>query len=90
MAKHWAYLHCHSLSCLADGSPVKLPPSEHDGRVGRGYVMEFISVMTPFSIIEQLSKCEKVEFKLCNTEFTLTKQEMQDLKTFVEAFTGRR
>ena len=51
--------------------------------------MEFIFLMIPFSIIEQLSKCEKVEFKPWNTEFTLTKQEMQDLRTFVEAFTER-
>lgn len=86
----WAYRHCHSLSCLADGSPVKLPPSEHDGRVGKGYVMEFISVMIPFTIVERFSKCEKVEFKLCNAEFTLTKQDMQDLKTFVEAFLEKK
>ena len=87
---NWAYLHCHSLSCLADGSPVELPPSKHDGRVGRGYVMEYISLMIPFSIIEQLSKSEKVEFKLCNTEITLTKNDMRDLKTFVEAFLEKK
>jgi hypothetical protein len=86
----WAYLDCHSLSCLADGSPVKLPSSKHDGRVGKGYVMELISIMIPFSIIEQLSKCEKAEFKPCNTEFTLTKQEMQDLGTFMGAFKESR
>ncbi len=52
--------------------------------------MEFISITIPFTIIERLSKCGKIEFKLCNTEFTLTKQETQDLRTFVEAFTQRR
>jgi hypothetical protein len=58
--------------------------------VGRGYVLEQISIVVPFSIVEQLSKSEKVEFKLCTTEFTLGKSEMEDLRTFVEAFTGRR
>jgi len=83
----WAYLHCHSVDCLADGSPVQLPPSEHRGTVGKGYVIEHISIMVPFSIVERLSKSEKVEFKLCATEFTLGKSEMEDLRTFVEAFT---
>ena len=82
----WAYLHCHSLYCLADGKPVELPPSKHKGRVGRGYVLEHIFIMVPFSFVEQLSKCEKLEFKLCNTEFSLSRYEMEDLKTFVEAF----
>jgi|SRR4030042_827188 hypothetical protein len=86
----WAYLSCHSVDCLADGSPVQLPPSKHRGRVGRGYVLEQISIVVPFSIVEQLSKSGKVEFKLCTTEFTLGKSEMEDLRTFVEAFTGRR
>ena len=86
----WAYLHCHSVDCLADGSPVQLPPSEHRGTVGRGFVLESISIMVPFSIVEQLSKSEKVEFKLCTTEFTLGKSEMEDLRTFVEVFTHLR
>ncbi len=33
-ASNWEYLRCHSLSCLADGSLVKLPPSEHSGSRG--------------------------------------------------------
>jgi len=86
----WAYLRCHSLNCLADGKPVELPPSKHDGIVGRGYVIEQVFIMIPFSIVEQLSKCEKLEFKLCNTEFFLSIYEMQDLKTFVEAFLEKK
>jgi hypothetical protein len=86
----WAYLRCHSIHCLADGKPVELPPSKHEGTVGRGFVVEHISITIPFNIAEQLSKCEKVEFKLCNTEFTLTKEEVQDLRTFVEAFTEKK
>jgi hypothetical protein len=86
----WVYLRCHSIYCLTDGNPLELPPSKHEGKAGRGYVIEFISILIPFSIIEQLSKSEKVEFKICNTEFTLTKQEMQDLRTFVEAFSEKK
>jgi hypothetical protein len=86
----WVYLDCHSVDCLVDGSPVQLPPSKHRGIVGGGYVLENISIIVPFSIVEQLSKSEKVKFKLCATEFTLGKSEMEDLRTFVEAFTGRR
>jgi hypothetical protein len=86
----WAYLRCHYLYCLADGNPVELPPSKHHGDVGRGSVLEQVFVWVSFSIIEQLSKSERVEFKLCNTEFTLTENQMQDLKTFVEAFLEKK
>jgi hypothetical protein len=86
----WAYLRCHSLNCLADGKPVELPPSEHHGSTERGYVIEHVAITIPFSFIEQLSKCEKIEFKLCNTEFSLSRYEMQDLKTFVEAFLEKK
>jgi hypothetical protein len=89
-ASSWEYLRCHSVACLADGKPVELPPPKHDGHVRRGYVLEFIIMMVPFNTIEQLSKSEKVELKICNTEFTLTKEEMQDLRTFVEAFAERK
>jgi hypothetical protein len=86
----WAYLRCHSLYCLADGKPIELPPSKHRGDVVRSSVLEQVFVLVSFSIIEQLSKSEKVEFKLCNTEFTLKKNEMQDLKTFVETFLEKK
>jgi hypothetical protein len=86
----WAYLRCHSVDCLADGKPVALPSSKHDWKVGKGYVFEFISIIVPFTIMEQLSNCQKVEFKICNTEFSISKYELEDLKTFVEAFKERR
>jgi len=86
----WKYLRCHSINCLADEKPVELPHSKHDGSVGRGYVIEHVSISIPFNIVEQLSKCEKVEFKLCNTEFSLSRYEMEDLKTFVEAFLEKK
>ena len=44
----WAYLRCHSLNCLADEEPVELPPTKHDGRVGRGYVIEHVTITIPF------------------------------------------
>jgi hypothetical protein len=86
----WMFLRCHDLSCLADGKPVRLPPSKHSGEPGRGYVSEHVTVVIPFNIVEQLSKCEKVEFQLCSQEFSLSKYEMEDLKTFVEAFAEKK
>jgi hypothetical protein len=86
----WAYLRCHQVYCLVDGKPVVLPSSKHDGKVGRGYVLEFITIIVPFTIIEQLSNCQKVEFKICNTEFPISNYELEDLKTFVEAFSEKK
>lgn len=85
-SQSWRFLDCHPLYCLADGRPVQLPPSKHSGLTGEGYVIEQIFVRIPFSIVEQLSKCKKIEFKLCNTELSLSSYEMEDLKTFVKAF----
>jgi len=88
---NWIYLKCYHLSCLADGKPVSLPPSEHKGSVGKSYIVERIYVSVPFSVIEQhLSKCEKVEFKLWNQEFALSNYDIEDLKFFVEAFAEKK
>lgn len=86
----WTFLRCHDLSCLADGKPIQLPASKHSGDIGRGSVSEHVSVMIPFSIIEQLSKCEKLEFQLCSVEFSLSRNEMEDLRAFVEAFSEKK
>jgi hypothetical protein len=86
----WVYLRCHTINCLADGKPVVLPSSKHNGKVGKGFVFEFITIMVPFNIIEQLSNYQKVEFKICNTEFSISNYELEDLKTFVEAFKEKK
>ncbi len=92
----------NDLYCFADGTPVELPPAKRSvrsvivdhypgpgdkkGRWGEAYAVEEILIMIPFSSVEKLSKSEKVEFKLCDTESTFTEKEMADLKIFVEAF----
>jgi hypothetical protein len=83
----WKYLSCHSVYCLADGKRVEMPPSKHHGEVlPNRVVFEIITILVPFSIVEGISKCENIQFKICDTEFSLSKYEMEDLKTFVGVF----
>lgn len=85
----WQYLHCYSTFWLADNKPINLPQPTHKGFVGTGFVMEHLAITpVPLSALQQMATAQKVEFKVCNDEFTLTTEEMKDLKRFVEIFTS--
>jgi len=80
----WQYLQCHPVYLLVDGNPFRSIRTTHNGRVGRGFVLEFIRIDLTYNEIKELSKSTKIEVKLCNTEFTIPERDMQDLRTFVE------
>jgi hypothetical protein len=79
-ADDWQYLKCHMLTLLLDDQISMEPKTEHDGSVGNGYVLEF--VMSALSVDEflQIVNAKKVEGKLCNTEFVLSKEQMEALR----------
>lgn len=83
-AQSWVYLQCHRTYWLVDGKPFQLPQPTHDGRVHSGYVIEFL-VISPVTInqIEQLAQAKKVEFKVCNDEYTANTTEMNDFRVFL-------
>jgi hypothetical protein len=79
----WAYLHCHGFAMLVDGKPVRLPQPEHDGRVSRGFVSEFITVKTDASVFETIASAKTVEIKVCNDEWLLPQQVIDHAKRMV-------
>jgi hypothetical protein len=69
----WEYLRCHDFSMLADGKPVRLGESEHDGSIlssGR-LVSEYVTVGAGPEILEALANAEVVEIQVCSSVFTL-------------------
>ena len=70
---------------LVDGRPFSLPDATHDGSVSQfGGVHEHISI-SPVTMaqIESLARAKKVEWKVCNDEYTATVEELDDLRNFL-------
>lgn len=81
----WRYLKCRGLSALIDGKPLELPPLDHDGKVGRGYVTENLKAMISLETVATIANAKKsLEFKLCNDEFTLPLSVAADARRFLD------
>jgi hypothetical protein len=80
----WEYLKCSNVSMLIDGAPVDLPEFEHDGTIGRGYVIEYLKVMTSTDLARKIADAQRsVELKVCNDEFVLPRAVITSAKKFV-------
>jgi hypothetical protein len=79
-ADSWMYLKCYDLSWLLDGRIHMSPGSGHEGQVGDGYVLELITSKLSVDEFLQIVNAEKVEGKVCNTEFVLTPSQMEALR----------
>jgi len=88
-SESWQYLDCHTTSLLVDGKPLPLE-TEHDGSVmSGGDVIEYIKSMITFEKFQQIASAKKVEVQICNTEFSLSDEDMNDLKQFVNLITPK-
>ena len=76
----WEYLRCHGVDALVDGQPLSLK-SEHDGIVGRGYVVETVLSAVPLDDFLRMVNADEVEFRVCRTEFKFG-EAMQAMKDF--------
>lgn len=86
MHKSWEYLSCHSVAFLIDGIPIKTPPFEHKGNVGNSYVFEHLLSKVSLDFITTIAKAkERIEFKVCNDEFTLPMSIVDDAQKYLEA-----
>ena len=83
----WGYLKCHHVAMLADGKRISMERTKHDGTVGNGYVIEHIYSTLNWAEVLKLSSAKTVEAKICNTEITLSPQNMVDLKEFARLLT---
>lgn len=78
----WDYLECHPLAFLVDGQAVDAGETEHDGTVGRGYVLEYVKFIAPLALIEGMGRARAVEGKLCGTEFTFKPETLRLMRDF--------
>jgi hypothetical protein len=86
-AENWRYRQCHQTQWLVDDQPFPLPQPKHGGSVGAGYVAEYVMIHhVPLKKIEQLAQAKKVEFKICNDEYTATTEEVKDFGIFLSKF----
>ncbi len=71
----WRYLRLHSLVVLADTVRIDFGELKHDGRVGMGYVLEFMSISIPLETFRLMTWAGRLIGKLGMTEFELTNRE---------------
>ena len=76
----WQYLTCHNLALLLDGETRLAPKTEQMGDVITGGVVETIATRLPVSDFLKIVNAKQVEGKVCNTEFTLTSEQMEALR----------
>jgi hypothetical protein len=81
-SKTWQYLNCYPVTWLLDGKTILKPDTTHDGSVGSGFVTEQVYTKLTLAEFLQIVNANKVEVKLCNTEFALTSAEMNALRDF--------
>lgn len=67
----WQYLRCYNVDMLVDGRPIQTGKVDHDGRVGRGYVLEFITFELPTADFIKLANASTADLRVCRTEFKL-------------------
>ena len=80
----WEYLRCSHVSMLIDGKTVDLPEFEHDGTVGRGYVIEHLKAITSTDMARKIADAQRsVELKVCNDEFVMPRAVVDSAKKFV-------
>ena len=88
-SKSWRYLQCHSTAFLADGKPLDLGRESRSGHVGSGYVNEFLIINTSLTKLKTAAQSRKVEYKVCNDEFSMSDRDLTDLREFVRLVTER-
>ena len=83
-SESWEYLKCANVSMLIDGQSVTLPEFEHDGTVGRGYVIEYLKAMTSTDLAQKIAGAQRaVELRVCTDEFVLPRSVITSAKKFV-------
>jgi hypothetical protein len=81
----YQYLKCHAVSALADGKPVAVGESDHDGEAQKGSVVEYVTLQVNLKTLNTLAKASTVKFTVCNDSVQLTAAEMGQFKEFYEA-----
>jgi hypothetical protein len=88
--QEWQYGRCFSTEWLLDGRPFLLPEATRDGSLSSsGGVVETLNI-SPISMqqLELMARAKKIEFKVCNDEYSASPEELQDLRAFFSKIKG--
>ncbi len=76
----WQFLKNHDVILLLDGQERLNPTTTHDGEVGKGYVLEFVSAVVTTREFLQVANATKVQVQLFTTEFSLSDAQLEGLR----------
>lgn len=78
----WSYLGCNYIKWLLDGEPfLEFRKAQHDGNVfSGGYVSEHVSQYLRKKEFLEMANARSLRGRLCNTEFSLTPEQIDTLK----------
>jgi hypothetical protein len=79
----WVYRDHHDVTLLVDGERVRFDPT-HDGKVGKGYVMEHIFIPLSKAQLRKLASATKIEARIHRDEFELGRNQIAAIKEFAE------
>lgn len=82
VSRELQYKSCHDINWLADGEPVEVGPSTYNGAMTpQKTAWELMGIENvPLDALRKLAAAQKVEARLCRTEFALTAAEMANLR----------
>lgn len=81
-SKDWKYLRNSKIIFLVDGKRIDLGEMKRDGRVGSGYVLEFLTKIISTDTFLEIINGSDVEGKLFTTEFKLTEEQLEAFRDF--------
>lgn len=85
---HWPMADCHNLDFLANGAPVALSSEKYDNQIQRNvidtYYWERVHVDVDEAEFEKMANAESVEGRLCNTEFALSREQIEQMRAFLQ------
>jgi hypothetical protein len=77
----WVYLEYHPAALLVDGERFEFD-TQHDGPVGRGYILEFITARISDARLRALAEAREIRGKIGLHEFRLTPDQLDALRVF--------
>jgi hypothetical protein len=81
-SEDWHYINNTSLNMLIDGKPKDFGSMDRDGTVGRGYVLEHMSIYMPIEDFISIVNAKNVEMRLFSTEMSFSDEQLEALRDF--------
>ncbi len=60
------------MAILAGNDPIEVTHADHDGRVGRGYVLEFVSAQIALSAVDRMANAPQLRIRYCGDVFDIS------------------